>query len=332
VRRASTRRATTRRASALGALAALGGAVAACVEIAAGPEGVASIRLEPLPLPPSIVIGDTLRDSTGAVLRLRATAFNANGDTVAGAPFRFLFVPISRDTALSDNRAVVVDSLTGLVRAAGPAFVVPQARVGVRLGDRLQLLDTLEIVPRPKRLLRAATNGDSLRTLAFFCPEAATVPPGSTVPDTGAARRSGIASGTPVGNVATLATLLVGDSATRDSVPVRSYLVRYEIVSPTTIPTVPLERGTRPAIGIVDGGADNMIRFDTTNSGGAAEPRLRLFAPGLTRAAFPRDTIPVTVRATAIRSRTDTVGSVLFTVRVVRITRSPSTGDPISCP
>ena len=319
-----------RRARVLGAVAAAAGA-AACVEIAAGPGGVASIRLEPLPLPPSIVIGDTLRDSTGAVLRLRATAFNENGDTVSGAPFRFLFVPISRDTLLSDNRAVVVDSLTGLVVAAGPRFIVPQARVGVRLGDRLQLLDTLEIVPRPKRLLRAATNGDSARTLVFDCRDAAGVAPFSTALDTATARRIGVSGGS-IGNVTTLSTLLVGDSATRDSVPVRSYLVRYELLTPTTVPTVQLERGTRPAIGIIDGGADNAIRFDTTNSGGAAEPRLRVFSPGLTRATFPRDTIPVTVRATAIRSRTDTVGTLQFVVRLVRLTRSTVDGAAITCP
>ncbi|MGZ8493857.1 MAG: hypothetical protein ACXWZS_16765, partial [Gemmatirosa sp.] len=81
---------------------------AACVEISSAEQGVLAIRLEPLP--PSIIAGDTLRDSTGAVLRLRATAFAGNGDTVPGAPFRFLFVPISRDTLLSDNRALVVDS------------------------------------------------------------------------------------------------------------------------------------------------------------------------------------------------------------------------------
>jgi hypothetical protein len=313
------------------ALASAAGAVAACVEITAGPGGVASIRMDPLPLPPSIVIGDTLRDSTGAVLRLHATAFDQNGDTVGGAPFRYIFVPLARDTLLRDNRALVVDSLTGLVRAAAPPFVVPQGRVGVRLGDRLQLLDTLEIVPRPKRLLRAATNGDSARTLGFSCQEAATAPLSNVTPDTATARRIGLTAGA-VGTVTTLSTLLVGDSATRDSVPVRSYLVRYDILSPTTIPTVQLERGTRPAIGIIDGAADNVLRYDTTNTGGAAEPRLRLYPPGLTRAAFPRDTIPVTVRATAIRSRTDTVGTLQFVVRVVRITRSSIDGTPVTCP
>jgi hypothetical protein len=293
---------------------------------------VYSIRLDPFPLPPSIVIGDTLRDSTGAVLRLGATAFNANGETVSDVPFRFVFVPISRDTANRDNKALVVDSLSGLVRAAGPPFIALQGRAGVQLGERLQILDTLEIVPRPRRLARNTTaSGDAVRTLAFFCLDAANAPLNTLVPADSVARRIGIAPGTPVGNYTTFSTLLIGDSATNDSVRVRSYLVRYQILAPTDIPTVQLERGTRPAIGIIDGTADNLIGYDTTNTTGITEPRLRLYPPGLTVGRYKSDTIPVTVRASALRSRTDTVGTVQFEVRVVRVTRAPD-GTPVTCP
>ena len=84
--------------------------------------------------------------------------------------------------------------------------------------------------------------------------------------------------------------------------------------------------------GIIDGSADNPIRFDTTTTGGLAEPRLRLYPAGLTRGAFQRDTIPVTVRAFALRSPRDTVASpIVFTVRVVRRTRG-SGGETIACP
>ena len=324
----------------LAVLALIGGAAlaasyaAACVEIAAGPGGVASIRLEPLPLPPSIVVGDTLRDSTGAVLRLRATAFDQDGKAVADAPFRFVFAPLARDTSAAqrDNKALAVDSLTGLVTAAA-GFVVPQGRVGVRLGDQLQLLDTIEIVPRPTRLLRAATaNGDSARTLAFSCGDAAIAPIFNQALDTGSVRQNGLATGAVAGNATPLSTLLLGDSATHDSVAVRSYLVRYEILSPTGIKSVPLERGARPAIGIVDGSTDTPLRYDTTNTSGLAEPRLRIYSPGLARADYPRDTILVTVRATALRAPRDTVASPRqFVIRLVRLTKSP-TGTALACP
>src|SRR5699024_5196504 len=147
---------------------------------------------------------------------------------------------------------------------------------------QLQLLDTLEIVPRPRRLLRAATaNGDSVRTLLFSCQDAATAPPFNQALSGTAAQNAGV-SGT-IGNYTTLSTLLLGDSATKDSVAVRRYLVRYEILSPTGIKQVQLERGTRPAIGIIDNAADSPIRYDTTSTSGLAEPRLRVYAPGLNR-------------------------------------------------
>ncbi len=317
------------------ALASAAGAAAACVEIAAGPGGVASLRLEPLPLPPSIVIGDALRDSMGDTLRLRATAFDANGAPVADAPFRFVFVPISRDTARRDNKAIVVDSLTGLVVAAPPPFVAAQGRVGVQLGGDLTLLDTIDIVPRPRLLRRGtAPNGDSARTLAFSCLDAVTAPLFNQALSDTQAVNAGLTKGTTIGNFTTLATTLIGDSLANDSVRVRRYLVRYQILSPTKIPTVQPERGgPRPAIGIVDGGVDNPINYDTTSSAGNADPRLRIYAPGLNRTDFPSDTIPVTVRAFAIRSRTDTVASpIQFVVRLVRVTRSTADASPVACP
>ena len=91
-------------------------AAAACVEIATGPSGVASIRL--LPAPRAIITGDDLRDSTGAVTRLGAVAFGDHGDTIKDAPFRFTALAITRDTtAASRVVPLVVDSVTGAVRA-----------------------------------------------------------------------------------------------------------------------------------------------------------------------------------------------------------------------
>jgi hypothetical protein len=74
----TARRDAARRLGALAAAAAGG----ACVEITTAEQGVLSIRFDPLP--PSIVAGDTLRDSLGRVQRLRAVAFDAAGDSVAG--------------------------------------------------------------------------------------------------------------------------------------------------------------------------------------------------------------------------------------------------------
>jgi hypothetical protein len=330
-RRQSGRRAAARRLGALAAVTAVT-AVAACVEITAGPGGVASIRL--FDVPPSIVIGDVLRDSLGNELRLRGEAFDEDDQPVADAPFRFTYVPLTRDTSVRDDTALVVDSVTGAVRATGPRFVAQQGRVGLRLGGRLQVLDTLDIVPRPTRLDRAAADGDSARVIYYDCREAVTAPLTSITLDSTAADSARVPRRSRFGNFTSLATLLLGDSAGRDSTPVRRFLVRYELLAPVAVPTVqipPPRAATRAAIAIIDGSSDTQIGFDTTETSGLAQPRLRIFPAGITGTGLA-DTA-VTVRATA-RWRGTTgpaVDTVLFVVRFRPLVRS-QLGTPITCP
>lgn len=78
--------------------------LAACVEIPTGSDEVLSIEFTSLPSP-SVVVGDTLRDSAGVVSPVRVTAFNYSGDIVAS--------PIIRYSAI--DRGIRVDSLTGIV-------------------------------------------------------------------------------------------------------------------------------------------------------------------------------------------------------------------------
>ncbi|MBV9879438.1 MAG: hypothetical protein JO180_03035, partial [Gemmatirosa sp.] len=77
---------------AFGALAA----GAACVEIATGPNGVVAITLPRVPK--AIILGDTLRDSSGTAIRLQPIGYGENGAPVSDLAFRFASVPISRDT------------------------------------------------------------------------------------------------------------------------------------------------------------------------------------------------------------------------------------------
>jgi hypothetical protein len=93
-----------RRAAAYALIAA---ALAGCVDFSTDPNEILSIAFENLPSP-SVVVGDTLRDATGAVAPLRAKAFNAKNEEVATVPVFFL----SLDTSL-----VRVDSLTGYLIA-----------------------------------------------------------------------------------------------------------------------------------------------------------------------------------------------------------------------
>jgi hypothetical protein len=304
-------------------------AVAACVEIATGPGGVVSIRL--VAVNPSIIVGDSLRDSTGNVAHLRAFAFTETGDTAKDAPFRFSALPVTSDTTTAARALLLnVDSLSGAVKALTPTALPARARLAVRLGDRLQVIDTIVIVPKPQRLARATTNGDSVRRLDFICDQ----------PDTARAGAPAVVAGSKfypetlfVGNTSTpLATLLTATSDTTTK-PIPSYLVKYEIVSPTNIPSVKLSNGvTRRAIDIIDGQFDSRLTFDTTDVTGVAAPRLRIIPSALVKPDFPNATTPVVVRALVRTSPKDTVATpVLFTINLRRLSVGFGSGEAIAC-
>ncbi len=106
----------SRRAGAI-PLSLLAGAaiLVACTEIPSGEGDLLSFEFRPLPSP-SVVVGDTLRDSTGLVTPLRVFAFNYDGDTIASPAVTFRAV----------DAGIRVDGLTGLV--VGDS-VQPRARV-----------------------------------------------------------------------------------------------------------------------------------------------------------------------------------------------------------
>jgi hypothetical protein len=76
----------------------------ACVEIPTGAEEVLSFEIDPLPSP-SVVAGDSLRDTLGVVTPISVTAFNYQGQVVENVAARFRAL---------DSR-VRVDSMTGVV-------------------------------------------------------------------------------------------------------------------------------------------------------------------------------------------------------------------------
>ena len=300
------------------ALAPVGGA--ACVAIDTAPGGVASLRFDPLP--PSIEIGDTLRDTLGAVLPLRGVAFDADDRPVATASLRYAAVPLTRDSVTQRvDTALAVDTLTGLVRATA-TWVAPQGRVAVRAGDRLQLLDTLAIVPRPDSLVRVAGR---LPGFLYDCRDT-TSTLDATLSDTGVAARA-------IGNATgPMAVVVRGDSAGVRG-PVRRWLVRWSIVSPApaTIPIVTLPRSvaTVPAIAVISGTADRLVRWDTTDGAGRSTTRLRIRPFALGRAAFPPDSFDVVVRAEAFRRGQRLDSAPEFRIALRRAPAAP--GQPTTC-
>lgn len=115
--------------------------VLACTEIPTGADDVLSFRLNPLPSP-SVVVGDTLRDSAGIVAPLTITAFNYSGDVIEGAAARF---------RATDAR-VRVDSVTGIV--VGDSVSDTPSRI-LAILDGFNAIINMPVVLRPDTVIEA---------------------------------------------------------------------------------------------------------------------------------------------------------------------------------
>lgn len=137
-----------------GAFAALAAALA-CTEIGTDPTSAVSLSFDALPYP-AIVLGDTLRDSLGVARPLSAVAFNADNDTVPGAPIDYL---VSDSTLrVTENGFVIADSAV-----ADSAPAVPP-RVFARIGG-LSLSLPLVVTPAPAAVAAATAAIDTVRYL-----------------------------------------------------------------------------------------------------------------------------------------------------------------------
>jgi len=137
----------SRRALVVATVAAAIGAAMACTKIPTDTNAVLSLALDSLPAP-AVVLGDTLRDSTGRAVPLHATVFNFQGSVISNAPLTF--------EAL--DRGVTVDKVTGF--AIGDSLRQTPARILISIGS-LQAIRTLDITLRPDTV--SAENGrDSL--------------------------------------------------------------------------------------------------------------------------------------------------------------------------
>lgn len=122
-------------------------AALACTDLSGSSTGVLSIQFDSLAAP-SVVLGDTLRDTTGAVIVPAVHAFNFKGEEISSVPVRFQ----------SPDSGVVVDSVTGTV--FGDSLRSTAARIVASVGS-LQAVQKVDVTLRPDLL--AAVNGrDSL--------------------------------------------------------------------------------------------------------------------------------------------------------------------------
>jgi hypothetical protein len=127
-------------------------AALACGDVSGSSTSVLSIQFDSLAAP-SVVVGDTLRDTTGAVIVPTVHAFNFKGVEILPAPVRFL----------SPDSGVAVDSLRGIVFA--DSLRSTPARIVATVGS-LQAIQRVDVTLRPD--LIAAVNGfDSLSYSLF---------------------------------------------------------------------------------------------------------------------------------------------------------------------
>ena len=142
----------TARARSLAVLAAAAGlwAIAACLDVSSPVSGVLSISFLKSATP-SVVRGDSLRDTAGVPQPLEVDAFGANGAKLSDVVVRYYVI----DT----TRHLHVDSLTGFVW--GDSNVVsPNGAIFARVrpangkGFLDTPLDTIPIVPTPDSITR----------------------------------------------------------------------------------------------------------------------------------------------------------------------------------
>jgi hypothetical protein len=132
--------------SALFALMTLSAVVLACTDIPTGNDQILSFSVNPLPSP-SLVVGDSLRDSLGVVRPITITAFNFQGDTAVPPKIRFF----------AGGRRIKVDSVTGVVTGDS---VQTAAKIIATVGS-VQAQVTIGVTLRPDTMV--ASNGrDSL--------------------------------------------------------------------------------------------------------------------------------------------------------------------------
>lgn len=127
--------------------AVLSVAALACIDVSGSSTSVLSIQFDSLAAP-SVVVGDTLRDTTGVVIVPVVHAFNFNGEEIASVPVWFQ----------SPDSGVAVDSITGII--VGDSLRSTPARIVATVGT-LQAIQRLDVTLRPD-LLAAEHGVDSL--------------------------------------------------------------------------------------------------------------------------------------------------------------------------
>jgi hypothetical protein len=114
-------------------------AFSSCTEIPTSESAVLSLAFDSLPAP-AVVLGDTLRDTTGRATPVSATVYNFQGNVVSNPPLRYQAL----------DRGIHVDSVAGFV--VGDSIRDTPARIAITV-DGLQATRLVEITLRPDTVI-----------------------------------------------------------------------------------------------------------------------------------------------------------------------------------
>ena len=249
-----------RAAGPLAALVALWIA-AACLDITSNVPSIASITPVILPFP-SVVLGDSSRDTSGAFAPLKIVAFAPNGDTLHDIIVKFF--------AADSTGGLFVDSLTGMAfgkALSGSAGVVAQVRQANGVGGFIQTnVVAFPVVPIPDSGTRSADT-----TFTFI----------------------GTVGATDTLNTGLLSPALTVTLHAGGDTLVQKYVVEFHIDSAPS----PRAGSTGPTVVLRGNGADSTVAV--TNASGQASLQLRVrpsAIPQDVQAGQKTDTVFVSVR------------------------------------
>ena len=114
-------------------------AISSCTDIPTSESAVLSLTFDSLPAP-AVVLGDTLRDTTGRAVPVSATVYNFQGKVVSNPPLRFQAL----------DRGIHVDSVAGFV--VGDSIRDTPARIAITV-DGLQATKLVDVILRPDTVI-----------------------------------------------------------------------------------------------------------------------------------------------------------------------------------
>ena len=236
-----------------------GVALVSCFELSGPQSGVSAVS-RIIKAWPSVVVNDSLRDSLGRATALRIDVFDGDGNQVEDAEIRFIVL----DTGLTVHADGFV---VGTRIRTLPARVVAQVRRG---GDLIQTPeDSIDVVPMPDSVLPNRDTTFAAKPFEVINPAVVTSDPLAV---TILSRATGVASG----------------------VPVRSWIVRYEIPDGGE----PVGQNDQHTA-LFTGAGEARVVYDTTDASGIASGRTIAFQRS--RLVTARGTHSVTVHATIRR-------------------------------